>query len=184
MATSAHRSIYNMGPIYQPDIVEPESLAARLIPALGVIDQFRTALKPENRLAFRIGLVAGGFVPLATYCTAHLPGQADSHLYLWPVVIGGLCYSAITVWQFGRVMFGNEWRATGYTMMLEGVMILTRPSFDTWAGIAAFAVSMLALGLLVFWNAIATACKLVSDNQQFKQEKAATKETAKKKGRK
>jgi hypothetical protein len=93
-------------------------------------------------------------VPLACYVVAHREISADAPLYLQRslyLVLGGLAYSARTVWQWGAVAFRNAVKATGFVVLLEGVMVT---SHVAWLGVAA-------LVYLVAINGIATACNLV-----------------------
>lgn len=122
--------------------------------AFGVVAQVQTALRRENRLATLLGFLLGGFVPLACYVVAHREISADAPLYLQRalyLVLGGLAYSARTVWQWGAVAFRNAVKATGFVVLLEGVMVT---SHVAWLGVAA-------LVYLVAINGIATACNLV-----------------------
>jgi VIT1/CCC1 family predicted Fe2+/Mn2+ transporter len=119
----------------------------------GVVLQVRSALEPANRLATLLGFMLGGFVPIACYFVAHFeitaaPLLTQRSLYL---VLGGLAYSAKTVWEWGRIAFANSLKAAGFVVLLEGVMVT---SHVVWLGIAA-------LVYLTAINGIATACNLV-----------------------
>jgi hypothetical protein len=71
------------------------------------------------------------------------------------LVAGGLVYSAKTVWQWGRLAFACPWKATGFVLLLEGVMVLSRIE---WLSVAA-------LVYLVGINAIATGCLLARSDR-------------------
>lgn len=117
----------------------------------GVVEQVRTAFHRKNALATSIGLVFGGFVPVATYYVSHHEVAASAHGYaMLALVIGGLVFSAKTVWQWARAAFADPWKATGFVVLLEGVMTLS--------GQGALAVA--ALTLLTAVNAIATGVTL------------------------
>lgn len=119
----------------------------------GVIAQLRDAFRSENRLAAFTGLLLGGIVPLATWCLAHYEVKGDGLVDVFTggftpyLVIGGLVYSAKTVWQWGKLAFGCHWKATGFVLLLEGVLTMSHTS---WLNIAA-------LVYLMGINAIATA---------------------------
>jgi hypothetical protein len=94
-------------------------------------------------------------VPLATYVIAHYEATAPGALTLtssgpWALVAGGLAYSAKTVFDWASLAFANAVKATGFVVLLEGVMVT---SATTWLGVAA-------LAYLISINAVATACKL------------------------
>ncbi|HEU4544369.1 MAG TPA: hypothetical protein VFR23_24775 [Jiangellaceae bacterium] len=117
----------------------------------GVVTQIITAFAAENRLAAFIGLALGGFVPIATYLVAH---RANSVTSLPAVLaIGGLAFSAPTVYSWARAALGSTAKAGGFVLLLEGVMILSSSIGLAWLGV-------LALGYLVLINATATACRL------------------------
>lgn len=117
------------------------------------VDQVRIALKPRNRLAASMGFLLGGFVPLASFFVAHfelsraVPLYSQKALYL---VLGGLAYSAKTVWQWGTIAFQNAFKAAGFVVLVEGVMVTSN---ILWLSIAA-------LVYLVAINGIATGCNL------------------------
>jgi tryptophan-rich sensory protein len=122
---------------------------------LGPIEQLRIASK--NSAASLLGAALGGFVPVATYTVAHEQlhvGAVDwsdmSFSPAWALVAGGLLYSAKTVWQWGKLTFDDRWKATGFVLLVEGVMVF---SPIVW-------LSRTALGYLVAINAIATSCLL------------------------
>lgn len=126
--------------------------------ARSVVGQVRLALRPENRLASFLGAVLGGFVPLSTYVLSHseLPQQWYSDTRT-AIVAGGLLYSAKTVLQWGKLAFGDRWKALGFVVLTEGVMVL---SHTYWLSGAALAVLM---GI----NAVATAVALSAlDNRE------------------
>ena len=116
-----------------------------------VIGQIRTSLKRANRMALVIGAVLGGLVPAMTYTLAHHYVQATPAL--WLLVAGGLLFSALTVYQWGRVAFGSAWKSAGFVLLLEGVLTFTDAKL---AGTS--------LAALVFVNATATACRLAVES--------------------
>jgi uncharacterized membrane protein (UPF0136 family) len=113
---------------------------------VGVIGQVRVALK--NPVALVLGALLGGFVPVATYFVAH--GEAQGFSLATVLVLGGLVYSAKTVWAWGRLAFGCVWKATGFVLLVEGVMVTSKTP----------GLAVAALCYLVAINAIATGCLL------------------------
>ena len=122
---------------------------------LGVVAQVRRACSPGNRLAAAIGLLLGGFIPLAVYVVAHVEAVPLSTITVgtsgpWALVFGGLAYSAKTVFEWGKLAFTSAFKATGFVVLVEGVAVT---SHTHWLGIAA-------LCYLIAINGTATACTL------------------------
>lgn len=121
---------------------------------LGPIEQLRLAILKQP-IAGLVGAMLGGWVPLATFTVAHedlLVGEPTLQSLCRPaaaLVAGGLLYSAKTVWQWGRLAFDDAWKATGFVLLLEGVMIFA----NGW-------LAHSALCYLALINAIATGCRL------------------------
>jgi hypothetical protein len=117
----------------------------------GVVSQVRRAFAPGNRLAAAVGLLLGGFVPLAVYVVAHgESGEFAGHERAWALVGGGLVYSATTVYQWAKLAFTSAFKSVGFCVLLEGVMVT---STTHWLALAA-------LGYLIAINGVATACTL------------------------
>lgn len=125
---------------------------------LGVVAQVTTALRPKNRLAAALGALLGGFVPVASYVLAHR--ETDVTAPLWTqvapwFVVGGLAYSAVTVYQWAARAVGNPIKAAGFVLLVEGVMVASRTE---WLG-------LVALAYLVAINAVATGCTLALEHR-------------------
>ena len=122
-------------------------------PRTDVVSQVRAAVQPKNRLATALGALLGGGVPVATYVLSHHEvTQADplyAQLPAW-LVLGGLLFSALTVYQWGRMAFGSGAKALGFAVLLEGVLTC---SATPW-------LSAGALAYLVIINATATGVRL------------------------
>ncbi len=118
----------------------------------GVVSQVRTALKARNRLPTLIGFLLGGFVPIMCYWLAHHEGAAwsESGGRALGLVTGGLCYSAVTVFQWAKQAFQNAFKSAGFCVLIEGVMIT---SHTNWLALAA-------LAYLVVINGVATGVTL------------------------
>lgn len=120
-----------------------------------VVEQVRTAMKPRNRLAAAMGFLLGGFVPLASFVLAHY--EVDPGAAIWTqlpaaLVLGGLTYSAKTVYDWGRLAFELPVKALGFVVLLEGVMVA---SSTPW-------LAFTALGYLIGINGVATGCTLAA----------------------
>lgn len=116
-----------------------------------VVDQVAMAVRPRNRLPTLMGAFLGGFVPLATYVIAHLELGAAR----WCLVVGGLIYSAKTVFEWGQVAFSSRVKAAGFVLLLEGVMITSTTRWLGWS----------ALAYLISINGLATGCNLALDRR-------------------
>lgn len=120
---------------------------------MGVVDQVREALKPKTRLATFLGFLLGGFVPLASFVVAHYEVTMSKPLYSqlgMYLVLGGLIYSAKTVYSWGERAFNSPVKAVGFVVLLEGVMVGAQTPWLSFA----------ALTYLVCVNGIATGCNL------------------------
>jgi hypothetical protein len=116
---------------------------------LGLVEQVRRSVRKENRLSTLVGFVLGGFVPLASWTVAHYEVST-----LWSLqalfVLGGLVYSAKTVYEWGTLAFENVWKSLGFVVLTEGIMVM---STTGWLNIAA-------LSYLVAINGLATGVRL------------------------
>jgi hypothetical protein len=119
---------------------------------LSVIQQVREAFKVKNRLAAIVGALLGGFVPTAVYTVARYELVASEGFWQVPsvLVLGGLLFSAITVYSWCREAFQACAKAVGFVLLAEGVMTF---GHIPWLSVAA-------LAYLVGINAISTACQL------------------------
>src|ERR1041384_3291551 len=113
----------------------------------GIIAQIRVAAR--NPLPAVIGALLGALVPSATFVVGH------HELTSWTepkalIVLGGLVFSALTVFCWGRLAFGSAVKALGFVVLAEGVMTFCSTEW----------LSVVALGYLVLINAIATGCTI------------------------
>lgn len=134
----------------------PRLISRKAPSQMGVVDQMRFALRPRSRFGFALGLLLGGFVPVATFVLAHteintlLPLYTQTSLLF---VLGGLLFSAVTMYRWGCQAFHSKPKAVGFVLLLEGVMITchTRP------------LALVALAYLAAINGVATACNLAGE---------------------
>jgi hypothetical protein len=118
---------------------------------LGVVDQVRVACRARHRLAGAVGLAVGGVIPVFTYLVAHRATSAWSLPAL--LALGGLIFSAPTVFDWARAALASTWKALGFVVLLEGVMVTAHTLDLAWIG-------YVALAYLVLINAVATGCRL------------------------
>lgn len=113
-----------------------------------IVSQLECAVRrPQATL---IGALVGGLVPWFARTLAHeeVPDAwtAGSHglaLAMIAVVLGCALFSALTVYKFGRATFGDDRKAIGFTLALEGVMLVSHG-----------ATSVAALTVLILINAL------------------------------
>lgn len=120
---------------------------------LSIIDQLNSATQKQNRLAFGFGGLLGGLVPFFGYRAAHVDFNVNSWYSI--LVIAALLFSGITVVKWGKVAFGCLYKAIGFAVLLELTMV-----FST-----TFWVSLMALGVVILINAIATGANLALDTK-------------------
>ncbi len=123
---------------------------------MGVVDQVVLAFSLRNRLAAVLGFILGGVVPIATYAEAHVDLDAARPLHEQAatyLVVGGLLFSGKTVFAWAKSAFRDAWKAAGFVLLLEGVMITSHVAV----------LPLVLLGILVAINGIATGCILSLD---------------------
>lgn len=118
----------------------------------GVVDEVIIATAERNRLATFLGFVLGGFVPIGSFVVAHSEIKVFDMAHIAPIliVLGGLAYSALTVYEWGAKAFENRLKALGFVFLIEGIMTLS----------SVVELSYAALALLVCINGISTGTKL------------------------
>lgn len=125
--------------------------------ALSIPDQVRQAFLKQNRTAAAAGAILGAFVPLATGWLAHY----EVDVATWHgraalvLMLGGLVYSASTVYGWALVAFKQPAKAAGFVVLVEGTLTLARAEW----------LAVVALALLVVINAIAAACAIALDQR-------------------
>jgi hypothetical protein len=130
-----------------PSASAPEAHRAQ---SPSIIAQIEVAAR--NPLPALIGALLGALVPSATFMVGHY------ELTSWTepkalIVLGGLVFSALTVFRWGRLAFGSSVKALGFVILAEGVMTFCSTAW----------LSLVALGYLVLINAIATGCTIALD---------------------
>jgi hypothetical protein len=131
----------------------------------GILAQIHIAAR--NPLPAVIGALLGALVPSATFVVGHY------ELTSWTepkalIVLGGLVFSALTVFRWGRLAFSSMTKALGFVVLAEGVMTF---SSTAW-------LSGVALGYLVLINAIATGCTIALGAVEDQQAAAPTRAPA------
>ncbi len=114
-----------------------------------VVTQLECAFR--NPHAALIGALIGGLIPWFGRTLAHdqVPaawsaGNTSFAMVMIAVVLGCACFSAISVYKFGKAAFGDSKKALGFVLALEGVML-----------VSTGATSAVALAVLILINAVA-----------------------------
>jgi len=113
-----------------------------------IVSQLECAIRrPQATL---IGALVGGLVPWFARTLAHeeIPatwsgGNHSLALVMIAVVLGCACFSGLSVYKFGHATFGDTRKAIGFTLALEGVMLVSHG-----------ATSAVALAVLIAINAL------------------------------
>jgi len=124
-----------------------------------IVSQLECAIRyPQATL---IGALVGGLVPWFARTLAHvqLPAawSAGNHglaLAMLVVVIGCAIFSGLTVYKFGKATFGDDRKALGFTLALEGVMV-----------VSTGATSAVALAVLILINALSNGSNIAMARQ-------------------
>ena len=132
---------------------------------MDVVTQLEISLR--NPHAAAIGAVLGGLVPWFGRTLAHgeIQGTWAANRALAcamvAVVIGCGAFSGLSVYKFGRSAFGDPRKALGFTLALEGVMLVSH-------GLTSTA----ALGVLILINGVSngSVIALARDAARRKQE--------------
>lgn len=135
-----------------PAVRRRRALETMDVDNISVVDQVWLAVQPDNRMATVGGFLLGGIVPLGTYLVAHV--EVGPTFYNDPMsilVLGGLLFSLITVYSWGKKAFaGNIPKALGFVVLLEGIMVF---SSITW-------LALTCLAYLMVINGVATGVQL------------------------
>jgi hypothetical protein len=113
-----------------------------------IVSQLECAIRrPQATL---IGAAVGGLVPWFARTLAHeeIPatwsgGNHGLAMVMIAVVLGCACFSGLSVYKFGHATFGDTRKAIGFTLALEGVMLVSHG-----------ATSAVALVVLILINAL------------------------------
>lgn len=138
----------------------PKVETAEDLAALGVMDQIRVAFSGKHLSGTVIGFLLGGIIPFTTYMVSHdseLQGCTFWTLWMhlsWYMVLGGLIFSAKTVFKWTKKAFNDGWKGMGFVVLLEGVMTTFHCQW----------LCIIILSYLVLINGIATGCNLAFGN--------------------
>lgn len=117
-----------------------------------ILEQTRSI--PDHPLAAVLGGLLGGWIPYVSIRYSHGLGVFDWHDWHWLAVLGALMFSAVTVFEWTKASFDSWFKALGFTMVTETVMICSTDPWLHWP----------ALGILVVINATNSAYLLSKDD--------------------
>lgn len=140
----------------------------------GIVDQMTAvfAVRQEKRKSklkwlnfILLGFPLGSLVPVMAFVMIKFALAYDMQ-WLFGLAGGGLLFSMITVFQWGRIAFGKtSWvgvaKALGFVVLVEGSMTACCFVPSHWALVMSFA----CLALLAFINGVATTCNLILDSK-------------------
>jgi hypothetical protein len=133
-----------------------------------VVTQLECAIR--NPHAAAIGAVIGGLVPWFGRTLAHeeIPeawatGNHGFAAAMIAVVLGCACFSAISVYKFGRAAFGDSKKALGFTLALEGVMLVSHGLTSAAALAALILINAVANGSVIALSRDATKRRCAAD---------------------
>jgi len=132
-----------------------------------VVTQLECAFR--NPHAAAIGALIGGLVPWFGRTLAHeeIPSvwSAGNHglaMVMITVVLGCACFSALSVYKFGKAAFGDARKALGFVLALEGVMLVSHG-----------ATSTVALAVLILINAVANGSVIALSRDATRRQREA-----------
>jgi hypothetical protein len=132
-----------------------------------IVSQLECAIRrPQATL---IGALVGGLVPWFARTLAHeeVPATWSANyalaLGMTAVVLGCALFSALTVYKFGRATFGDVRKAIGFTLALEGVMLVSQGATSTVALVVLILINALANGSVIALSRDATCRQREAD---------------------
>jgi len=133
-----------------------------------VVTQIACALRrPEAAL---IGAGVGALVPWFAQTLAHeeIPASwtADRRglaIAMIMIVVGCALFSALTVYKFGHAVFGDPRKAIGFTLALEGVMLVSHGPTSTIALAVLIAINAVGNGAAIALARDATCRRAEAD---------------------
>ena len=126
--------------LVSPPLIRPRKRSSRRltrarVASMGAVEQMKRAFSAGNYLSAAMGIVLGGFVPIAVYALVHF--EVAQHPAYWAMVVGGLVYSAISVYRWAEYAFHLWIKALGFVLLLEGTVTF---STERWLNVAGLAI--------------------------------------------
>lgn len=96
--------------------------------------QLRVSAARKRNLNKSFASLAAGFLPIASYVLAHYESKTTPEL--WILVAFALLFSAPTLAAWAQKWCVHQYKAWGFTGLLEGVMVLSHTQALSYAGLA------------------------------------------------
>lgn len=128
--------------------VAPKRTSKTIRSNAGIVEQIKVAFSREHRLAACVGVLVGSLVPLGTFMFSHYQVNWEAPWFdpAAYIALGGLMYSAGTIYQWGLLALRKTYKALGFVVLVEGMMITSKMQW----------LSVTALVYLIVINGIAT----------------------------
>lgn len=122
--------------VAEPKVVKPTATPAkaRSLPKTKVVSLSKADVRTLGQF---IAAVAAGFLPLASYILAHV--EAKTNPAMWILVAAALTFSAPTLVEWAQKWCKSVYKAIGFAMLLEGVMVF---SSTQWLALCGLAILM------------------------------------------
>jgi len=118
-------------PVNKPKAqVQTNKPKARKLPTAGM----KVSAAQKRTLNQSCAALAAGFLPIASFVIAHYESKTDP--VLWLLVAAALMFSAPTLATWASKWCGNQYKAWGFTGLLEGVMVFSHLPALSFAGLA------------------------------------------------
>lgn len=138
---------------------------------ISITRQLALAVQPQNRLATGIAALMGFIVPLSVYSVTHeLPrtyaseGIGAKFVFLCILGIAGCVFSAKSVFQWGKLVFADTFKAIGFAVLLEGILSASGIVSDSlWFKV----LGMISLAYLMLINAINCGTNIIIQNKEY-----------------
>jgi VIT1/CCC1 family predicted Fe2+/Mn2+ transporter len=95
--------------------------------------QAKAVAAQKKNVAQFCAALAAGFLPIASYVLAHF--ESKTNPMLWLLVGAALLFSAPTLASWAQKWCGNQYKAWGFTILLEGVMVCSHTEVLSYAGL-------------------------------------------------
>jgi len=79
--------------------------------------------KSKKTIGQLLAAAAAGFLPVASYWLAH--EEVKQNAWLAVLVVAALLFSAPTLAEWATKWCKSQWKAWGFTILLEGVMVFS-----------------------------------------------------------
>jgi VIT1/CCC1 family predicted Fe2+/Mn2+ transporter len=120
------------------DVLPKAKAATRKLPTAAPI---KVSAAQKRTIGQFVAAIASGFLPIASFVIAH--HEANTQPLLWLLVAAALLFSAPSVASWAQKWCGNTYKAWGFTVLLEGVLVFAHHE----------ALSIAGLTMLVMINA-------------------------------